>query len=106
MHSLAPHPPTRQYVPPFRRPASRNVASNFEAVSAEQDSKRNLDVAGSAGLVDAVDTTRMSEGAFMDYITAQLDAGAIEPWVRFTDTDNAQDEGDIGEHESRFPFLY
>jgi hypothetical protein len=52
-----------------------------------------------------VDTAKMSEGEFMDYMLQQLEAGEIEPLVRFSDQE-WEDDGDIGEDFSRYPFLY
>jgi hypothetical protein len=56
-------------------------------------------------LETSVDTAKMSEGEFMDYMLKQLDAGEIEPIVRFSDED-WEDDGDIGEDISRYPFFY
>ena len=52
-----------------------------------------------------VDTAKMSEGEFMHYMTQQLDAGKLEPMVRFSD-EAWEDDGDIGEDISRYPFFY
>jgi hypothetical protein len=52
-----------------------------------------------------IDTAKMSEGEFMDYMLKQLDAGEIEPMVRFSD-EEWEDDGDIGEDISRYPFFY
>jgi hypothetical protein len=52
-----------------------------------------------------VDTAKMSEGEFMDYMLEQLETGTIEPIVRFSDED-WEDDGDIGEDISRYPFFY
>ena len=52
-------------------------------------------------------TDNLSEGAFMDAVLAQLRTGARPPLVRFTQEDlEALAEEWIGEHVSRFPFLY
>jgi hypothetical protein len=53
----------------------------------------------------SVDTAKMSEGEFMNYVLKQLESGEIEPTVRFSDED-WQDDGDIGEDISRYPFFY
>jgi hypothetical protein len=53
----------------------------------------------------AVDTAKMSEGEFMDSMLKQLEAGEIEPIVRFSD-EEWEDDGDIGEDISRYPFFY
>ncbi|MCC6454495.1 MAG: hypothetical protein IT328_06100 [Caldilineaceae bacterium] len=52
-----------------------------------------------------VDSAKMSEGEFMDYMLKQLEAGEIEPMVRFSD-EEWEDDGDIGEDISRYPFFY
>ena len=48
---------------------------------------------------------KMSEGEFMTFVSQQLEAGEIEPSVRFTDED-WDDHEDIGEDISRYPFFY
>jgi hypothetical protein len=51
----------------------------------------------------------MSEGEFMDYMLKQLETGEIEPAVHFSADqwdDHWEDEGDIGEDFSRYPFFY
>jgi hypothetical protein len=53
----------------------------------------------------AVDTAKMSEGEFMDSMLKQLEAGETEPIVRFSD-EEWEDDGDIGEDISRYPFFY
>lgn len=57
--------------------------------------------------VDAaqMDTGKMSEGEFMDFMLQQLDSGKIEPEIRFYD-DDWDDERDIGEDFARHPFYY
>lgn len=56
--------------------------------------------------IDAqVDTAKMSEGEFMNFVLKQLEAGEIAPSVRFTNED-WDDHEDIGEDISRYPFLY
>jgi hypothetical protein len=52
-----------------------------------------------------VDTAKMSEGEFMDSMLKQLEAGEIEPIVHFSD-EEWEDDGDIGEDISRYPFFY
>src|SRR5687768_16591559 len=50
-----------------------------------------------ADAVDAVvDTAKMSEGEFMDYVLAQLEAGEIPPMVRFPDNDWDEDWDEDG----------
>lgn len=57
-------------------------------------------------LVDGTTVTaKLNEGEFMDYMLQQLETGAIEPLVRFSDED-WEDDGDIGEDISRYPFYY
>ena len=58
-----------------------------------------------SGIDTAIDTGKMSEGEFMDYMLNQLEAGEIEPIVRFSD-EEWEDDGDIGEDFSRYPFFY
>ena len=56
-----------------------------------------------------VDTAKMSEGEFMDYMLQQLEAGEIEPMVYFSRAEleeNWDDDGDIGEDMARHPFYY
>ena len=56
-----------------------------------------------------IDTAKMSEGEFMDFMLQQLETGHIEPLVRFSDDDQDEDwedDGDIGEDISRHPFYY
>jgi hypothetical protein len=56
-----------------------------------------------------IDTATMSEGEFMDYMLKQLETGEIEPAVHFSADqwdDHWEDEGDIGEDFSRYPFFY
>ena len=56
-----------------------------------------------------VDPAQMSEGEFMNFVLQQLDSGEIEPMVRFADNDwedQWDDDGDIGEDISRYPFYY
>ena len=62
-------------------------------------------VASAKRFETSVDTGKMSEGEFMDYMLKQLEAGEIEPIVRFSD-EEWEDDGDIGEDISRYPFLY
>jgi hypothetical protein len=60
-------------------------------------------------IVARVDTAKMSEGEFMDYMLHQLESGQIEPAVRFADNEweeGWEDDGDIGEDISRYPFFY
>jgi hypothetical protein len=67
------------------------------------------DVLDSAAMTEqvesSVDTAKMSEGEFMNYMLKQLESGEIEPLVRFSDED-WEDDGDIGEDISRYPFFY
>jgi hypothetical protein len=57
-----------------------------------------------------IDTGKMSEGEFMNYMLGQLETGKVEPLVRFSEVDFSDvdwdDEGDIGEDVSRYPFFY
>ncbi len=53
----------------------------------------------------SVDTAKMSEGEFMNYVMKQLETGEIEPIVHFSDGE-WEDDGDIGEDISRYPFYY
>lgn len=63
----------------------------------------------SAAVVEAmatnVDTAKMSEGEFMNYMMEQLETGQVEPIVHFSNEDE-EDYGDVGEHFSRYPFYY
>jgi len=56
-----------------------------------------------------VDLKAMSEGEFMDFMLTQIESGKVEPLVRFSEhewDDGMDDEGDIGEDISRYPFFY
>lgn len=54
-----------------------------------------------------VDAASLTEGAFLTYILAQLHSGQRTPSVRFSDADLAAIEAEpIGDHFSRYPFLY
>ena len=66
-------------------------------------------VAGEPLQAAATDTAKMSEGEFMDYMLQQLDSGKVEPTVRFAEgwqDGGWDDDGDIGEDVSRYPFFY
>jgi hypothetical protein len=77
-----------------------------KAVDAAIATGANLDGATTAAAIaGSVDTAKMSEGEFMDFMLQQLDSGKIEPMVRFSDID-WEDDGDIGEDISRYPFFY
>jgi hypothetical protein len=77
-----------------------------KAVDAAISSGETLDGVATAQRVESsVDTAKMSEGEFMDFMLKQLEAGKIEPIVRFYDED-WEDDGDIGEDISRYPFFY
>ena len=57
----------------------------------------------------SVDTKAMSEGEFMDFMLTQIESGKVEPLVHFSEKewdDGMDDEGDIGEDISRYPFFY
>jgi len=41
----------------------------------------------------------------MDFMLKQLEAGTLEPLVRFAN-EEWDDDGDIGEDISRYPFFY
>jgi len=52
-------------------------------------------------------TTDLSEGEFLDAVLEQLPSGQQPPYARLTDEDLAAIEDErIGEHFSRYPFLY
>ncbi len=77
-----------------------------KAVDAAISTEEVLGSAATAEQIESrVDTAKMSEGEFMDYMLKQLEAGEIEPAVRFSDED-WEDDGDIGEDFSRYPFYY
>jgi hypothetical protein len=77
-----------------------------KAVDAAISTGDMLDSAAMAERIEtSVDTAKMSEGEFMDYMLKQLEAGEVEPIVRFSDED-WEDDGDIGEDFSRYPFFY
>jgi hypothetical protein len=61
-------------------------------------------------MATGVDTAKMSEGEFMNYMLGQLETGKAEPLVRFSEVDFSNvdwdDDGDIGEDISRYPFFY
>lgn len=59
------------------------------------------------GLEMSVVTESLSEGELMDYVLEQWRTGQRQPYIRFTDEDlEAIEEEWIGEHFSRYPFLY
>lgn len=64
----------------------------------------------SAGVTTAeplMDPAALAEGAFLVYILAQLHNGQWTPSVYLSDADLAAIEAEhIGEHFSRYPFLY
>lgn len=54
-----------------------------------------------------MDPAVLTEGAFLVYILAQLHSGQWTPSVYLSDADLAAIEAEhIGEHFSRYPFLY
>jgi len=55
--------------------------------------------------VPSVDTAKMSEGEFMNYVFNQLESGEIEQTVHFP-ADHWDDDEEIGEDFSRYPFYY
>jgi len=63
------------------------------------------EVVTTEAIAAGVDTAKMSEGEFMDFMLKQLESGEIEPMAHFSDED-WEDYGDIGEHFSRYPFYY
>jgi hypothetical protein len=71
-------------------------------------------IATDKGAGTSVDTSKMSEGEFMDFMLRQLDSGNVEPLARFDDSkwndrkwdDGWDEDGDIGEDISRYPFFY
>jgi len=52
-----------------------------------------------------VDTAKMSEGEFMSYVFNQLESGEMEQTVHFP-ADHWDDDEEIGEDFSRYPFYY
>jgi hypothetical protein len=72
-----------------------------EAAATANGLERSVESAQAA----QIDPAKLSEGEFMDYMLNQLDAGEIEPVVRFSDGDWDDDE-EIGEDFSRHPFFY
>lgn len=72
------------------------------------------DIASDKGAGTSVDTSKLSEGEFMDLMLRQLDSGKVEPLARFDDSkwsdrkwdDGWDEDGDIGEDISRYPFFY
>ena len=69
------------------------------------DGDANVRAATAERIETSVVTDTMHEGEFMDYMLNQLEAGEIEPIVRFSD-EEWEDDGDIGEDFSRYPFFY
>lgn len=55
-------------------------------------------------LISDVNTAKMSEGEFMNFILQQLESGEMEA-THFSDAE-WEDDGDIGEDISRNPFYY
>lgn len=77
-----------------------------KSVDAAISTGEMLDSAATVEAIETqVDTAKMSEGEFMDYMLKQLESGEIEPIVHFSDED-WEDDGDIGEDISRYPFFY
>jgi len=62
-------------------------------------------VAAATAMQAAVDTSKMSEAEFMDNMFHQLESGAVEPKVQFP-ADHWDDDEEIGEDFSRYPFYY
>jgi hypothetical protein len=52
-----------------------------------------------------VDTAKMSEGEFMNYVFNQLESGEMEQTVHFP-AEHWDDDEEIGEDFSRYPFYY
>jgi hypothetical protein len=63
------------------------------------------ETAAAAPIEARMDPAKMGEGEFMDFVLQELDSGAVEPMVRFPDEYWEEDE-EIGEDYSRYPFLY
>lgn len=54
-----------------------------------------------------IDPASLTEGAFLAYILTQLHRGQRTPSIRISDADVATIEAEpIGDHFSRYPFLY
>lgn len=97
----------------FPKAVDAAIATGEMDQAAVQEARRVVETAtADPGIVDAttvdagtVDTAKMSEGEFMNYLFEQLETGKIEPIVRFSDDDWDDDE-EIGEDISRYPFFY
>jgi hypothetical protein len=76
-----------------------------KAVDAAIATGASPDSAAAAESTGSVNTAKMSEGEFMDFMLQQLESGKIEPMVRFSE-EEWDEEGDIGEDISRYPFFY
>jgi len=77
-----------------------------KAVDAVISTGEKPDSAATAdGIASSVDTAKMSEGEFMNFVFDQLESGEIEPMVHFP-ADHWDDDEEIGEDFSRFPFYY
>jgi hypothetical protein len=79
-----------------------------EALASAPPTEQPVEQAASIDTAN-IDTAKMSEGDFMDFVLQQLDAGEIPPMVRYSDEysdEDWDDDGDIGEDISRHPFFY
>jgi hypothetical protein len=75
------------------------------AISTEDARQHSNGASMAEPVAKSIDTSMMSEGEFMNFVLQQLEAGEIEPAVRFTDEDWDEHE-EIGEDISRYPFMY
>jgi len=77
-----------------------------KAVDAAISTGAKPDSVATAGEIEtSVDTAKMSEGEFMNYVFNQLESGEIEPMVHFP-ADHWDDDEEIGDDFSRYPFYY
>jgi len=85
----------RRFPPSVDVPFSTGEATDSEATP--QGLETNLET--------SVDTAKMSEGEFMNYVFNQLESGEMEQTVHFP-ADHWDDDEEIGEDFSHYPFYY
>jgi hypothetical protein len=92
-------------------PAAGGETTEGVATAAPMESAVDVPVNAAVNPADsstsnsAIDTAKMSEGEFMNYMFDQLESGAVEARVHFP-ADHWDDDEEIGEDFSRFPFYY
>jgi len=85
----------------------RSFPTSVDAAYASEETLQG--VATVEAVEQKVDTAKMSEGEFMDYMLMQLDSGEIEPIVHFSREELEaawEEDEEIGEDFSRYPFYY